>query len=277
MRWFKHMADASEGNSLTQIFEDFRHEGLAVYWLLVELLASKYTVEHAKENGEKFEFHEKILRKKLRISSSKLQLYLVNFQHLCLLNYNKSEKLYYIEMPKLRSIRDEHTTKSVKTPESLPRHSLLDIEVEKDIEGEEDIQSKPKNLKDSLFVIHEREFKLLTHYNKSGVLKQGHKFSDTNFNKIRKGLVKRKYSSDEEICQAIDNYKLALDSGIFSYIWDFWDFLSRDNADKFYPENFKPENYQKKNMGKSQMASQANMRLALDLGLINEEEPPWTT
>lgn len=134
MKWFKHQADASEGNSLTQIFEDFRHEGLAVYWLLIELLATKYTVEHAMHNGEKFEFHEKILRKKLRISSTKVDKYLENFQHLYLLNYKKVGNSYFIEMPKLRAIRDEHTTRVVKTPECLPSVSVLDIEIEKDKE-----------------------------------------------------------------------------------------------------------------------------------------------
>jgi hypothetical protein len=115
-------------------------------------------------------------------------------------------------------------------------------------------------------VIPKEVFEVTSFWNKTGILTKGHTLTPKNVTKIEKALnLRKKDFALDDIYQAIDNYKAALDSGRFTYKWDLWEFLSRPNAEKFFGDNFKPENYEKEK--KAPTARQSNQDLAKKLGL----------
>ncbi|MCK5344620.1 MAG: hypothetical protein KAR20_14500 [Candidatus Heimdallarchaeota archaeon] len=100
-----------------------------------------------------------------------------------------------------------------------------------------------KNVKNNNYQLEE---KLIKSWNSLGIM--NHKISDSNLLKVRKKLLARmKNYSLDEILEAMKNYQEAMNLGWFSYKWPLWDFLSRQNANKFYPDEYVKENYINKN------------------------------
>lgn len=77
-----------------------------------------------------------------------------------------------------------------------------------------------------------------------------HKDTVKNLKKIEQGLKKRKDCKPEEIKQAIENYhKILTDTSyLWSHKWALWEFLKREKADKFYPEEFNTDRFAKNNV-----------------------------
>lgn len=142
MKWFKHYCDASRGTSLSLVHDKFGAEGMLAYFLLLECVASKFDPRDYPEGKEIFCFHEKILKENLRISRKKVGVFLEFFQTLHLLSFKKVGEIFEIEMPKLRSIMDNHSKNLQATNKRLA--SNLPLDKDKDKEKEKDIYSENK-------------------------------------------------------------------------------------------------------------------------------------
>src|SRR5688572_26129232 len=144
MRWFKHHVNMSEGNSMMVVREKFGLTGYATYCILVEVLASKYTKEHDASNEIKFEVNRKYLKNKLSLNYKKIESILSLFSVLEMISYTKTEFSYFIEMPKLRSIKDDYTSKPKKCPDTSGTKSALELELEleKELENKKYIKKE---------------------------------------------------------------------------------------------------------------------------------------
>lgn len=144
-------------------------------------------------------------------------------------------------------------------------------EVEKEKEGKREKEAekekapKPEVVSDNMFQVLARYKSIRDHQHGSNSIKK--------FETKLKGHLKRR--TLDELLLAIDNYRAALQSGKVTYVWDVWEFVGHEKAEKYYQENFKPNNF--KNMSKPQSASQANMRVAQNLGLnlVQEDDDLW--
>jgi hypothetical protein len=88
---------------------------------------------------------------------------------------------------------------------------------------------------------------ILNHWNSKKII--CHKNNAISLKKIGQGIKHRGNYSSQEIKQAIDSYHLVLtgDDYFWTHKWSLWEFLKRDNADKFYPDEFDPERFFQKN------------------------------
>jgi len=115
-------------------------------------------------------------------------------------------------------------------------------------DNDNDNDNDQEKEQDQIFI---SEKKLTEFWNSFNIVQ--HKVTDQTFLKIQKKLKARlKTNSREEIAQAIKNYAEALGLGWFNYKWPLWDFLGRENANKFYPGEYIKENYMNKKDSKSQ-------------------------
>jgi hypothetical protein len=93
--------------------DEFGPQGYAWWFLLLELCADKWDGK----SEPKFNFHQRIVRQKLRTSLSKVQLFLEKSQTLGQLYFNFSGKEIEIEIPKLLEIKSSrNVVKNSKGP-----------------------------------------------------------------------------------------------------------------------------------------------------------------
>lgn len=129
MDYFKHYATASMSNTINHLFDEFGHQGYACWFLLLELCSENWDGE----TDPKFNFHSRIVRQKLRLSSRKVQLFLEKCSTLGALSFRFSEKNIEIDLPKLLEVKT--TRKVIK---SNKKQSRVYKEKEKEIDKEED-------------------------------------------------------------------------------------------------------------------------------------------
>lgn len=144
MDYFKHYSNASESKLLNHLFDEFKHTGYACYFLLLELCSEHWDGQAA----PKFTFHERIVRQKLRISRTKLNLFL----NICSTNSNLlfefSEKELHLELPKLLEIKTSR--KVIKSnKKELPVYIDKDIRIDIDKESKQS-KTELSNLLDSV-------------------------------------------------------------------------------------------------------------------------------
>lgn len=101
MDYFKHYSTAGEGNTLNHLFEEFGHHGYAYWFLLLELCNHNWDGK----SEPSFTFFESIVRKKLRISSTKLKLFLNFCSTKTELSFNISGKDLNIHIPMLLEVK----------------------------------------------------------------------------------------------------------------------------------------------------------------------------
>lgn len=104
LKWFKHYSNACESEKLNKLMDKYGLEGLARYWLLVELLARKWD-----GNEPKFNLHLRTLARQLRYYRLTMaKQWLDNGQRLGLYNFHCEGNACTIYFPKLLEIRDNH-------------------------------------------------------------------------------------------------------------------------------------------------------------------------
>lgn len=147
MKWFKHITDAGESTSLNNMISEHGLIYYAHYFLLIELLAKRYDGEN-----EEIELNLNVISSKVRIKFRKklitfLQL-LPNFFELSVQIHGESCTIFY---PKLREIKDNHTTnlqvKNKKLASNLPleEESKSKLKSKLNGEGESKSASSPMN------------------------------------------------------------------------------------------------------------------------------------
>ncbi|WP_413581066.1 hypothetical protein [Bdellovibrio sp. HCB288] len=152
MKFFKHFTDAHTGRSMMSLFDEMGHAGPNCYWILVELCAGKLEKLADQEFTEadfKFNFHERLVRERFRLSSTKVQLWLDHASTLNLLSYEFVGSEIHIHMPKLLEILDRDTKRARKPRATTAQQPRLDKEEDKDKEQEEDkeyISAEASNL-----------------------------------------------------------------------------------------------------------------------------------
>jgi len=138
MKWFKHYSDASQGESLKLVMDEFGHMGLSCYWLLLEDCARTW---RDPDTPPKFKKSLRTLREVLRIRSTSVQLLLNFYQTVNLLEFKDCGKFFEIYIPKMAEIKDNHLSNLKATKKQLesnltPRGKSTDIRDNKSTEEE---------------------------------------------------------------------------------------------------------------------------------------------
>lgn len=115
MKWFKHMTDARDGETMSRIFDKYGFAGVGMYWTIIEVVAS-----HWDGKGEP------ALERSLKSWRKLTGIYPKTFVEL--LRFLRGtwevpktfdEKAVKVCIPKLLKIRDEYSRKSGHTPDKV--------------------------------------------------------------------------------------------------------------------------------------------------------------
>ena len=135
MIWFKHMCDASNGETISQIEEEFGLEGYARWFKLMEVIASK-------SDGENF-YAEYSLKKWclfLKAKPKKLVMFLECLGNLQAINMKETGNVIRIELPNLFKFKQKDLGRS--RPSRIKPASNPPLEKEKEIDTEEELEKK---------------------------------------------------------------------------------------------------------------------------------------
>lgn len=115
MKFFKHFTDAHEGRSMQALMKEFGLEGYAAFFILTEICAKKMVKGDDETFSEKhttFTFNERIIREKLRMRSTKVELFLNSCATLDLLQFTKVKDEYNFSFPKLLESLDRDANRA---------------------------------------------------------------------------------------------------------------------------------------------------------------------
>jgi hypothetical protein len=188
MKWFKHYTDNYRGRSVHGLFDELGHIGPCSYYIILEICAEKLTKVKDKDLEESdfiFGFSSRFLRQNLRISQTKLELFLNISQTFGLFSYKKIENNIEIKMPIMLDLLDSDFKKTRSRRESDAFETPSDIDKE---------QKKIKNIKKELF-----DFELA--YKKYLVPAKGQK-AEKNFNAQIKTMM-----DYQQLLNSMVNYK----------------------------------------------------------------------
>lgn len=150
MKFFKHFADAHEGRSMQALMNKFGLEGYAAFFILTEICASKLEKEPDQKFTEdhlKFTFNERIVREKLRMRSTKVELFLNYCSTLDLLQFTKDQDEIIFYFPKLLESMDRDTKRARQVRGiGAPKIKNKEEDKEEDKDKEEDISTEARNL-----------------------------------------------------------------------------------------------------------------------------------
>lgn len=97
MKWFKHQVNASEDDKLNVLFDNYKHTGLAFWWMFVELC-----YQDLPDTGTpKYRYHLGTVARRLRSSPNKVKGWLQQCSDLGMIKLNFDDKMCEIEFPKL--------------------------------------------------------------------------------------------------------------------------------------------------------------------------------
>ena len=104
MNWFKHYANASDSQKITELIEQMGLEGYAQYFLLLELLCAEFDGKNTK-----IRIHENTLKSKLRLKfSKKLAKVAQKFADFQLTSFQKSGNFWIFDAPILLELQSKH-------------------------------------------------------------------------------------------------------------------------------------------------------------------------
>jgi hypothetical protein len=131
VKWFKHYSDALDDPFVQGLMDEFEHQGYVAWFGLIEIVS--------KENGKnltgKLSISPQYLRRKFRVSPSKLrQIY-----HYCAtfgkLSVNFSEKKWEFDFPKVLELKDNYTKDLQVTGKKPSKQTETETETEKEKEN----------------------------------------------------------------------------------------------------------------------------------------------
>lgn len=133
MRWFKHYTDAISDPFIEELMDKYSHSGYVAWFGLIEIIC--------KENGNELtgnlEISPAYLKRKLRISQTKLR----QIFDFCATNgkllFDYSEEKWKFTFPKIAEIKDNYTKDLQVTGKKPSNHKEVEVEVE--------VEKKKKN------------------------------------------------------------------------------------------------------------------------------------
>jgi hypothetical protein len=103
MRFFRHFSDASSSLTIQKIIDEMGVEGYGQYFLLLELLNSKFD-----GSSTKIALHSDEISAKVRIKfTKKLETFVQKLADFCVLSFELSGKVYQIDCPVLAELMDK--------------------------------------------------------------------------------------------------------------------------------------------------------------------------
>ena len=126
MKWFKHFTNASTGETLSELFDEFGFEGLGMFWVLVETVGSHW-------DGKSIPCmrrSRKVWRKLTGIYPQTFEKLLRFLEDISDLSATFDEKGIEVCIPKLLEIKDEYTRKSGHSPDNVAPEVEIEVEVE---------------------------------------------------------------------------------------------------------------------------------------------------
>ena len=128
MKWFKHHSDALDDPFVQGLMDEFEHQGYVAWFGLIEIVS--------KENGKnltgKLSISPQYLRRKFRISPSKLR----QIFHYCAtfgkLSVNFSEKKWEFDFPKVLELKDNYTKDLQGAGKKPSKQTEAETEAEKE-------------------------------------------------------------------------------------------------------------------------------------------------
>ncbi len=144
--WFKHMASASDGETLSLIEEKFGLEGYARFFKLLEVVASK-----SDKDSYFAEYSEKKWSAFLRAKPKKLRMFLECLEDLGVICTEQTGNVLRINMPNLAKFQQKDLGRSRPSRERAATNPPLEKEEETEKEIEKDKKKKEKALMEKDF------------------------------------------------------------------------------------------------------------------------------
>lgn len=159
MKFFKHFTDAHEGRSMLALMNKFGLEGYAAYFILAEICGKKLEKEAEEtytEDHLKFTFNERIVREKLRMRSTKVELFLNYCATLDLLQFTKVEDEITFYFPKLLESMDRDSKRArTERADGAPKNKI-----KKEKKNKEEEIDKDKEIRAQIEIIYQLHYPL---------------------------------------------------------------------------------------------------------------------
>ena len=128
MKWFKHYSDSLEDPFVQELMDEFGAQGYLFYFGLLEIFAAEMG---SNLDGE-LELKPEYLRRKLRISSAKVEKLLNHCSTVMKLSANFSKGRWIISIPKMLELKDNYTKDLQGAGKKLSLEKEKDKEEEKE-------------------------------------------------------------------------------------------------------------------------------------------------
>ena len=115
MKFFKHFTDGHDSTPMTNLMEEFGLEGYAAFFILMELGIEKIEKKRDQELAAedcRFRIHGRILRQKLRMRATKVELFLNSCVTQDLLNFSQVEDEFNFDVPKVLEFFDRDSKRA---------------------------------------------------------------------------------------------------------------------------------------------------------------------
>lgn len=129
MKWFKHMADASNDEALADLIDEFGLEGYGRWWLLIETIA----LQMDKSNKCSVEYSWVKWQALLKGKRNKLRLFLERLENYGKIKLKENGNKLEIKCPKLLELRDNHS-KNLQARANRTNNQDCKQEVEVEVE-----------------------------------------------------------------------------------------------------------------------------------------------
>jgi len=134
MKWFKHETDAKDSEKMKALKHELGWSAVGRYWAVMEIVASKM------DGSERchYEQSESEWLSFLGLKRNKLKTFLECLKNVFKIKVVCSENIIKIEIPNLLKKRDDYSKKSVQGSDSVSTKSPLEVEEEKEVEGDKE-------------------------------------------------------------------------------------------------------------------------------------------
>lgn len=105
MKWYKHYTDSLDDPFIAELMDEFGHAGYTFYFGLIGIICQQV----GQDLDKNFECSDIYLKRKLRISTSKVRLLLDFCQRKGKLIFNFQNKKLEIKIPNIAKIKDNYT------------------------------------------------------------------------------------------------------------------------------------------------------------------------
>jgi hypothetical protein len=265
VKWFRHFASAWSSLKLNRLIDELGVEGYGRYWLLLELLA-----EHFDGENTLFVLHYRQVSPRILLKTEKkIDHFFKKLSSFSLIEYNTERNIYKIECPIILELQDKDSKYNRKR---VVKRSLgATLEEEEDIEKdlEEDLEKEIDSEKPNVAAPQQEiGIEILNYWNTKQIIK--HVANAKSLKKTGQGIKHRSNYTIDEIKQAVDNYHVILTGPkyIWTHKWSLWEFLKRENADKFFPDEFDLARFPRREQNK-QEALESKYKT-----MFSDEPPP---